>query len=133
MGPLLDICQKYDLTVLFHSGDAPRDLPYLQAQAAKAYPKVRFVFAHIGMHLYLWEAILACKEYENVNVDMAQAFPYDIKTFIKEIGPERLTYGSDTPYQSPRVEQEKLRVIELSDADLEKVFRKNARRIWLGD
>ena len=131
MGPLLDICQQYDLTVLFHSGDAPRDLPYLQAQAARAFPKVRFVLAHIGMHLYLWEAILACKEYENVNVDMAQAFPYDIKTFIKEVGPDRLTYGSDTPYQSPRVEQEKLRVIGLSDEDLEKVFSKNAARIWL--
>lgn len=130
MGPMLDICQEHDLTVLFHSGDAPRDLPYLQAQAAKAYPKVRFVLAHIGMHLYLWEAIQACKEYENVNVDIAQAFPYDIKTFIREIGPDRITYGSDTPYQSPRVEQEKLRVIDLSTANMEKAFRTNAERIW---
>ncbi len=130
MGPMLDICEQYDLTVLFHSGDAPRDLPYLQAQAAKAYPKVRFVLAHIGMHTYLQEAILACKEYDNVNVDMAQAWPYDIKIFINQVGADRLTYGSDTPYQSPEVEQLKLKVIGLSDEELKKVFRKNAERIW---
>lgn len=130
VGPMLDICQEYDLTVLFHSGDAPRDLPYLQAQAAKAYPNVRFVLAHIGMHTYLHEAILACKEYENVNVDMAQAWPYDIRIFLNHVGMDRLTYGSDTPYQSPEVEQLKLKVIGLTEAEQEKVFSLNARRIW---
>lgn len=40
MGPMLDICQEFDLTVLFHSGDAPRDLPYLQAQTSIQFPKI---------------------------------------------------------------------------------------------
>ena len=61
---------------------------------------------------------------------MSQAFPFDIKTFISNVGTERLTYGSDSPYQSTRIEQEKLRVIALSQDDLVKVFRENARRIW---
>lgn len=130
MGPLLDKAAEYNLTVLFHSGDAPRDLPSLQAKAAEAYPDVTFVLAHIGMHLYLWEAILACQEHPNIYVDMSQAFPFDIKTFVREVGAERLTYGSDVPYQSPQVEQQKLRVIELSDEELTLVFRSNAARIW---
>ena len=130
MGPLLDKCEEYGLTVLMHSGDAPRDLPYLQAQAAKAYPKVTFQLAHIGMHTFLWEAILACQEYPNIVVDMSQAYPFDIMTFVKNVSVDRLQYGSDVPYQSPRVEQEKLPVIGLSDEDLEKVFWKNAARIW---
>jgi predicted TIM-barrel fold metal-dependent hydrolase len=61
---------------------------------------------------------------------MSQAFPFDIKTFVRNVGADRLTYGSDVPYQSPRVEQEKLRVLELSDGELELVFRRNAARIW---
>ncbi len=130
MGPLLDKAVEYELTILFHSGDAPRDLPLLQAKAAEAYPDVTFVLAHIGMHLFLWEAIIACQENDNIYVDMSQAFPFDIKTFIREVGVERLTYGSDVPYQSPRVEQEKLRVIDLSEQELEKVFRLNAKKIW---
>ncbi len=130
IGPVLDKCEEYGLNVLFHSGDASRDLPYLQAQAAKAYPNVHFVLAHIGMHSFLWEAILACQEYPNITVDMSQAFAYDIKTFIAEVGPERLTYGSDAPYQSTRVEQEKLRVVGLGEDELQMVFRGNAMRIW---
>ena len=130
VGPMLDKAAEHKLTVLFHSGDAPRDLPSLQARAAKEYPEVTFVLAHIGMHLFLWEAILACQDYPNIYVDIAQAFPYDIKTFIRNVGADRLTYGSDVPYQSPRVEQEKLRVIGLSEEELDLVFRRNAARIW---
>jgi predicted TIM-barrel fold metal-dependent hydrolase len=130
VGPMLDKCREHGLRVLFHSGDAPRDLPYLQLQAAKAYPDVTFVLAHMGMHAFLWEAILACRECANVNVDMSQAFPFDIKTFVAEVGVERLCYGSDAPYQSPRIEQEKLRVIGLSNDQLETVLRRNAVRIW---
>jgi predicted TIM-barrel fold metal-dependent hydrolase len=130
VGPMLDKAAEHNLTVLFHSGDPPRDLPSLQAKAAEAYPEVTFVLAHIGMHHYLWEAILACQEHDNIYVDMAQAFPFDIKTFIRQVGVERLTYGSDVPYQSPRVEQEKLRVIGLSEDEQEAVFRHNAAKIW---
>lgn len=130
MGPMLDKCEEYGLNVLFHSGDASRDLPYLQAQAAKAYPNVHFVLAHIGMHAYLWEAIIACQEYPNITVDMSQAYPFDIKTFIANVGPDRLTYGSDAPYQSTKIEQDKLRVIDLSEEDQEKTLYSNAKRIW---
>ena len=75
------------------------------------------MLAHIGMHAYVWEVILACQEYPNIFVDMAQAFPFDIMTFIRNVSIDRLQYGSDVPYQSPRVEQEKLRVIGLSEED----------------
>jgi uncharacterized protein len=130
MGPLLDKCAEYGLTVLFHSGDAPRDLPSLQAKAAQTYPSVTFVLAHIGMHLFLWEAIIAAQENANVYVDMSQAYPFDINTFIREVGVHKLTYGSDVPYQSPAVEQLKLRVLGLNEHELEQVFRLNAMKIW---
>jgi predicted TIM-barrel fold metal-dependent hydrolase len=130
MGPLMEKAEEYGLTVLFHSGDAPRDLPSLQAVAARTFPKVTVVLAHIGMHLYLWEAILAAQELENLYVDMAQAFPYDIKIFINQVSADKLMYGSDAPYQSAAVEQLKLRVAGLEEHDLEKVFRKNAIKVW---
>jgi predicted TIM-barrel fold metal-dependent hydrolase len=130
MGPLMEKAEEYGLTVLFHSGDAPRDLPSLQAAAAKKFPGVKVVLAHIGMHLYLWEAIIAVQENENLYVDMAQAFPYDIKIFIDQVSAGRLMYGSDAPYQSAAVEQLKLREIGLNDAQLNAVFRENAIKVW---
>jgi uncharacterized protein len=130
VGPLLDKAEQYDLAVLFHAGNAPRDLPCLRAQAAKVYPKVRIVLARIGMYASAWEAILACQEYPNIYVDMAQAYPFDIMTFIRNVSVDRLQYGSDVPYQSPRVEQEKLQVLGLGEEELEQVFWRNAASIW---
>lgn len=130
MAPMLDAAREYGLRILFHSGDAPRDLPSLQAKAAEAYPDVAFILAHTGMHAFLWEAIVACQDHPNITVDTSQAYPFDIKTFVREVGIDRVTYGSDVPYQSPRVEQEKLRVIGLDDEQLEAAFRGNAARIW---
>jgi uncharacterized protein len=130
MGPLLDAARDHGLRILFHSGDAPRDLPSLQAKAAAAYPDVPFVLAHMGMHLFLWEAIIACQDHPNVFVDTSQAFPFDIKTFVREAGIERVCYGSDVPYQSPVVEQAKLRVIGLDENELRAALRDNAARFW---
>jgi len=130
MAPLMEKAEEYDLTILFHSGDAPRDLPSLQAVAAKNFPKVKVVLAHMGMHQFLWEAIIAAQENDNVYVDMSQAFSYDIKIFIRQVSAEKVMYGSDAPYQSAAVEQLKLREIGLSDSQLEFVFRKNAIKIW---
>lgn len=130
MGPLLDKCEEHDLTVLFHSGDAPRDLPSLQAEAARQYPAVRFQLAHIGMHAFLWEAIIVAQRLDNVWCDMSQAFTYDIAIFLDEAGSKKLVYGTDGPYQSPRVEAQK--VLEASDdpAVRQAVFSENARDVW---
>jgi len=105
-------------------------LPPVQAKAAAAYPDVTFVLAPMGMHLFLWEAIVACQDHPNVFVDTSQAFPFDIQTFVREVGIERVCYGSDVPYQSPVVEQAKLRVIGLDERELRAALRDNAARLW---
>ena len=55
---------------------------------------------------------------------------YDIKIFINEVGADRITYGSDGPYQSTAVEMQKLHAIGLDETQLKKVFRENALKIW---
>ncbi len=130
MGPLLDKCEELGLVVVFHSGDAPRDLPSLQSEAAKRYPKVKFQFAHMGMHAFLWEAIIAARDSTNIWCDMSQAFTYDIAIFIEEVGFKKLVYGTDAPYQSPRVESQKV-IDAIPQVDQQKsIFRYNAIELW---
>ena len=130
LAPVFEKAEEYDLTVLFHSGDSHKDMPALQAFVAKHFPKVRIVMAHSGGHGGLREAIIACQENENLYCDMAQAWPYDIKCFVRKVGAHRLTYGSDVPYQSPAVEQLKLKVIGMTQEQENEVFGGTARRIW---
>lgn len=129
-GPVFEAAEKYDIPILFHSGHSSRDLPSLQGYAARQYPQVKVIIAHIGLHDYLTETILVCKETPNVFADMSQAWPYDIKAFVRAVGAGRLLYGSDAPFQSPLVERVKVEECRFSDAELELIFHKNAERIW---
>jgi len=130
LAPVMESAERYGIPVLFHSGHAPRDLPSLQAYTAKHYPRVRVIIAHIGLHEFLWEAIIAAKELENVYVDMSQAWPFDIKTFVREVGAHKMLYGSDAPFQSPKVEQMKILECDLSPEELRLIFSENAKRVW---
>ncbi len=130
MGPVLEAAAHYGIAVLFHSGHPSRDLPSLQGYAAKHYPDARVVLAHMGLHDYLQEAIIACKEIPNLFADMSQAWPYDIKAFVNAVGADRLMYGSDAPFQSPRVERVKVEECRFTDEQLELIFHVNAKRIW---
>ncbi|NMC80428.1 MAG: amidohydrolase family protein [Chloroflexi bacterium] len=130
MAPVYEAAGKYNMTILFHSGHPSRDLPSLQAYGAKHYPDVKLVIAHMGLHDYLNETIIACKEIPNVYADMSQAWPYDIKAFVHTIGAERLLFGTDGPFQSPRVERLKVEECDLTDSQLEMIFHKNAERIY---
>ncbi len=130
LAPVMEGAERYNLPVLFHSGHAPRDLPSLQAYTAKHHPRVRVIIAHIGLHEFLWEAIVAAKELDNVYVDMSQAWPFDIKTFVREVGAQKMLYGSDAPFQSPKVEQLKLLECDFTPEELRQIFSENAKKVW---
>lgn len=131
MGPLLELAVEHDLIIDFHSGDAPRDLPSLQAEVAGHAPEVQFVLAHAGMHAYLWEAILAVRAHENISVEMSQMLSHDVKTLIREVGADRVMYGSDAPYSPATVELAKCHAAGLSGDELDKVLFTNAEAIWV--
>jgi ABC-type nitrate/sulfonate/bicarbonate transport system substrate-binding protein len=60
----------------------------------------------------------------------SQAWPYDIKAFVRAVGAERLMYGSDAPFQSPKVERVKVEECRFTDQELDLIFHENAKRIW---
>ena len=130
VGPVFEAAAHYDIPILFHSGHPSRDLPSLQGYAARHFPATRVVIAHMGLHDYVNEAILVCKETPNVFCDMSQAWPYDIKAFVRAVGAERLLFGSDAPFQSPKVERVKVEECRFSDAEMELIFSRNAERVW---
>lgn len=133
MEPVLDLASEFDLVLDFNTGSAPRDLPSLQAEVAATAPHVQFVLAHAGHHEYLWEAILAARRNPNIALEMSQMLSHDVKTLMREVGPDRVMYGSDAPYSPPTVELAKCEAAGLEPHDLDKVLYSNAARIWLSD
>jgi uncharacterized protein len=131
MGPVLELAAELKLVLNFNSDAAPYDLPSLVAPLIEVAPEVQFVLAHAGGHGHLWEAIVTCRRFPNVVGEMSQMLCHDIKTFVREVGPDRLLYGSDAPYSPPVVELAKCRALGLEPSDLDKVLYSNAHQIWV--
>lgn len=137
ISPLSPKCNKvyeaaefYDIPVLVHTGIGnPFSLPSLVIDAAKRFPKVKFILAHAGFAVYTDEAVVAAKYCENIILEPSWCQTYAIKKMINEIGIHRLIMGSDHLSNLP-VEIVKYQSIGLSSNDLDIIFFDNANELF---
>ncbi len=69
------------------------------------------------------------KEKESVFFDTALASPETIVRFIKEIGKERILFGSDIPFGRMKQELEKILSLLISDDEKEWILSKNTKKL----
>lgn len=123
--------EKYGVHVQMHVGTAPISTPYVWAQYAKAFPNIRFVFTHIGYYEFGYSSIEAVKDLPNVSVETSGQMEVGVlKKAIDTLGSERVVFGVDWPYKITNIEIEKFYEMELSQAQLENIFYKNAEALW---
>ncbi len=122
---------KYDVHVQTHVGTAPFSTPYTWAKYAEKYSNIDFVFTHIGYYEFGLSTIEAIKDLKNVHVETSGQMDVEVlKTAIKELGPERVCFGTDWPYKPINIEIEKFEELKLSERELQYIFYKNAERLW---
>jgi predicted TIM-barrel fold metal-dependent hydrolase len=54
-----------------------------------------------------------------------------IREAVERVGPDRVMYGSDAPFHHPAVEQLKVRLSGLPQADIDRVLGGNAASLYL--
>jgi len=123
---ILDEAAALDVPVLFHSGDRIMCLPHQIGEAA-ARTDATLIMGHIGGFFNAREAVEVAAEHENVVLETS-AFPYPrvIQDAVDRLGADRVIYGSDQPAANPHVEIEKVRVLDLTGEQRQKIFWKNA-------
>jgi len=126
---LLDKAHELDVPVLFHSGDRVLSLPRQIGEAASR-TDATILMGHVGGYFNGREALDVAREHENVVLE-SSAFPYPriLQTAIDELGAERVVYGSDVPAANPKVELEKIDVLDLTRAQRKAVLWRNAARL----
>lgn len=92
--------------VLSHTWNAcPYSDPLLFSEVARRYPKARILLGHSGGEFegYL-KAIKAAKEFENLYLDItgSQVMYGTVEMLVREVGDERVLFGTDTPFLDPR-------------------------------
>jgi predicted TIM-barrel fold metal-dependent hydrolase len=138
----LRLCEKYQIPAVFHSGsdDTSNAAPQKIYAAARRHPTVPVILYHMGFLGPHGSAIAAVKEAltkkdAQLYLETSQADPAAVLQAIKELGSERVLFGTDATYYG-KEHYEKYEALmarlqkELSAEDFAKVVRGNAERLF---
>jgi hypothetical protein len=136
---LLDLWKEKSkgLPVLFHSGYNGFEPKLSRTNAAVKlfYPAVKAlegspcILGHAGMNFYQ-EAIAIAKKHPHVYLEIGGQPPTHIKEMIKELGPDRLLFGSDWPIYPQALPLAKILIATEDNPNARaKILRDNARKL----
>lgn len=131
------------LPVVFHSGGVGSlskfALPQLFAQVASAFPRLTIVLAHLGLG-YWDQTIALAKSCPSVNFDCSAAIGItqaegglsddDLVSMIREIGVERVMFGSDYHWFDPIQSVEHLLRLDFRRKEKRLILSENVARIY---
>jgi uncharacterized protein len=137
----LRLCAKYKLPAVFHSGKRNTDSdPTKIYAAARRHPRVPVILYHMGFGRDHAHAIAVAKEAltkkdAQLYVETAQAEPEAVLDAIKQLGADRVLFGTDATYYGKEhyARYEKLVALlkeKLAAKDYAKVMRGNAERLF---
>lgn len=99
--PLISKIAEKKLILALHSGhkDPVFSHPFIVGKIAKLFPQLTIIMVHMGGPQGLHDAaIQVCKECPNIYPAASSSLPKAIIKAIKELGPERVLFATDTPF-----------------------------------
>lgn len=122
--------QELKIPVTIHSGTFLGH-PLEIAVLAQAFPDVPIVMDHMGYRYYVAEALAAAKQAPNIYLATTAVMePHWIRLAVKEIGADRVVFGSNAPYVWPATQLDVIRQAELSESDEKKVLWDNCATLF---
>jgi len=124
------------LPILFHTGDKRYDMsnPNRLMPILEIYSGLTVIGAHFGGYSVWEDALSSLPQYKNILVDCSSSFfcmsDDDIRRAIDAFGADRVMFGTDYPMWRPLGEVERLLSLGLEDEVYEKIFHKNAARVF---
>lgn len=137
--PFYELCADMNIFLATHAGvDAlcPDDVhctPPMIREVTDNFPKLRLMAAHMGGHLRWDEVYDLLAGQESIYLDTAYiiySLDKDLAVrIIKRHGAERILFGSDCPWTSPAKTFEYVDSLNLSSAEKDFIFYKNAMEL----
>jgi len=127
---ILDVVAELGIPIIYH----PRRVALFD-EIAKNYPTIDLILAHLGSDLSAdWREHLAAIEmarrHPNVYLDTgAVVLTRYIEQAIRELGAEKIIFGSDEPEVDCRLEIFKIRMLRLQKAQEEMILGGNLQRL----
>jgi predicted TIM-barrel fold metal-dependent hydrolase len=136
MEPLAEALEKYDVPILFHAWyktvekniyeSDPSDI----ADLAMRFPDLRILMAHLSGCRK--RGVQDIKKHKNISIDTSGSQPEDgfLEYAIKELGTERILFGSDFIGRDIATQLGRIYSVDLEDKKREEILSKNALRFF---
>jgi len=133
----VQVAIDHNLPIMIHTGHIPKSTIAGLARGCeeleslepliRAFPKGKFVLAHIGWESWR-EVIAMAKKYPNISVETSWQPARVIRRAVDELGPERVIFGSDFPIFKQRSSLQQLERA-VTDREYAYVASANARSL----
>jgi predicted TIM-barrel fold metal-dependent hydrolase len=131
---IMDEVRREKVPVAIHSGHPPFSLPWSIGELAEIYRDVRIVMLHMGHGhgVYIQAAINTAKRYDNIILETSgMPMHTKIREAVKEVGEDRVVFGSDFPFHHHSVELLRVSVAGLTRRERELLLYENAESLLL--
>lgn len=129
LGDLLEAAGHFDLPVSFHTvANEQKEIDKM----VEDHPDVTFIAAHPGDKEQFLLHMKRIKKNDNYYLDLSGTgiFRYGLIAYgVKEVGSERLLFGTDYPICNPRMYVQAVYQEPIGEKDMENILFNNARRI----
>lgn len=132
MKGIYDFVSKRKLFIIVHTwldNDAYGNQD-LFASVAKDYPDIKWLMGHSGGPFGSYRAVEIAHELPNVFLDLTLSMipARQIEFFVREVGADRIMFGTDNPFIDPRPQIGRLCLADITQEDRIKIMGGNARR-----
>ncbi len=125
--PLYEIARAHKAPILFHTWYSPSQ-PALYWEVANDFPDVPIIISHLGGRL-IADATYVAQRAPNIYLETSDNM-YGVGGPTRNLGAERILFGSNTPFSSLVTEKLKVTKSHLSKEEQELVLGGNAARLF---
>lgn len=133
---IYELCEKYNLVILMHTGDIRYDysnsnrmLPIIEI-----YKNLKVIGAHLGGWSIWEEASEKLAHHDNFFVDCSSSLyaltPEKASEIIRKYGVDKVLFGTDYPMWTPTEELERFNKLDLTDMEREHILHINAENLF---
>jgi len=129
--PVIEAAINHGVPVLIDTGFPVLSLPFQFGDLAKTFPDATLIMGHMGLADYNWfDALVVARSCPNVIIETSsQDCQISFEQAVKDVGEDRLVFGTDIPHTDPVVEIRKIETLDISSAAKSKIFSENIARL----
>lgn len=96
--PLFEEAEGLGIPIIVHGASDLYNAPPEFAEMARRFPRVKLLMAHMGFFWSVDQAIGYAKAIPNLYLETSRAPIFEIATAVRELGPGRVVWGTDSPF-----------------------------------